>query len=122
MIAIKCGLYIAFWFVLNVNASAAEKIDWQGGGAKTGNRLAVLDFSYEGISTPLRDLLTEQFRQNLKKLNIYEVLDASMTNKVEIFYPGESLYGECKSKGCILELGKLLKVDLLGAFSGETVL
>ena len=115
MIAIKCGLYIAFWFVLNVNASAAEKIDWQGGGAKTGNRLAVLDFSYEGISTPLRDLLTEQFRQNLKKLNIYAVLDASMTNKVEIFYPGESLYGECKSKGCILELGKLLKVNYVVA-------
>jgi hypothetical protein len=115
MIAIKCGLYIAFWFVLNINASAAEKIDWQGGGAKTGNRLAVLDFSSEGISTPLRDLLTKQFRQNLKKLNIYEVLDASMTNKVEIFYPGESLYGECKSKGCILELGKLLKVNYVVA-------
>ena len=115
MIAIKCGLYIAFWYVLNVNASAAEKIDWQGGGAKTGNRLAVLDFSSEGISTPLRDLLTEQFRQNLKKLSIYEVLDASMTNKVEIFYPGESLYGECKSKGCILQLGKLLKVNFVVA-------
>ena len=115
MIAIKCGLYIAFWFVLNVNASAAEKIDWQVSGAKTGNRLAVLDFSSEGISMPLRDLLTEQFRQNLKKLNIYEVLDASMTNKVEIFYPGESLYGECKSKGCILELGKLLKVNFVVA-------
>ena len=99
IVATNCGLFIAFWFLLIVNASAAEKIDWQDGGAKTGNRLAVLDFSSEGISTPLRDLLTEQFRQNLKKLNIYEVLDASMTNKVEIFYPGESLYGECKSKG-----------------------
>ena len=115
MIVFKCSLFISFCFLLNVNVLAAEKIDWQGDGAKTGNRLAVLDFSSKGISMPLRDLLTEQFRQNLKKLNIYQVLDASMTNQVEIFYPGEMVYGECKSKGCILELGKLLKVNYIVA-------
>ena len=42
---------------------------------------------------------------------MYEVLDASMTNQVEIFYPGEEIYGECKSKGCIMELGKMLNVN-----------
>ena len=63
----------------------------------------------------MRNILTEQFRQNIKKLKIYEVLDASMTNQVEIFYPGEKIYGECKSKGCILELGRLLKVNYVVA-------
>ena len=38
-----------------------------------------------------------------------------MTNQVEIFYPGEKIYGECKSKGCILELGRLLKVNYVVA-------
>ena len=71
IIATNCGLFIAFWFLLSVNASAAEKVDWQDDGAKTGKRLAVLDFSSKGISLPMRDLLTEQFRQNIKKLNIY---------------------------------------------------
>ena len=115
IVATNCGLFIAFWFLLTVDASAAERIDWQGRGAKTGKRLAVLDFSSEGISLPMRDLLTEQFRQNIKKLNIYEVLDASMTNQVDIFYPGERVYGECKSKACILELGKILKVNFVVA-------
>jgi len=115
IITIKCVLSIAFWFSFNVDVSAAEKIDWQGSGVKTGKRLAVLEFSSQGISTPLRDLLTEQFRKNLKKLNIYEVLDSSMTNQVEIFYPGEMVYGKCKSKGCILELGKLLNVNFVVA-------
>ena len=115
IVATNCGLFIAFWFLLTVDASAAERIDWQGRGAKTGKRLAVLDFSSEGISLPMRDLLTEQFRQNIKKLNIYDVLDASMTNQVDIFYPGERVYGECKSKACILELGKILKVNFVVA-------
>ena len=48
---------------------------------------------------------------------MYEVLDASMTNQVEIFYPGEEIYGECKSKGCIMELGKMLKVNYIIAGS-----
>ena len=115
IITIKCALSIAFWFLFIVDVSAAEKIDWQGSGVKTGKRLAVLEFSSQGISTPVRDLLTEQFRKNLKKLNIYEVLDSSMTNQVEIFYPGEMVYGKCKSKGCILELGKLLNVNFVVA-------
>lgn len=109
-------LTIAFLsFIINEHVFSAEKIDWEDKALKTGNRLAVLDFSAKGISDPMRDILTEQFRQNLKKLKIYEVLDASMTNQVEIFYPGEKIYGECKSKGCILELGRLLKVNYVVA-------
>ena len=92
---------------------SAEKIDWKGSEPKTGNRLAVLEFSSEGISVPIKTLLTEQFRLNIRKLKMYEVLDASMTNQVEIFYPGEEVYGECKSKGCIMELGKMLHVNYI---------
>ena len=32
---------------------SAEKIDWKGSEPKTGNRLAVLEFSSEGISVPI---------------------------------------------------------------------
>ncbi len=98
-------------------AFPAEKLDLKGSQPQTGNRLAVLEFSSEGISVPIQNLLTEQFRLNIKKLKMYEVLDASMTNQVEIFYPGEEIYGECKSKGCIMELGKMLKVNYIIAGS-----
>ena len=96
---------------------SAEKIDWKDSEPKTGNRLAVLEFSSDGISEPIRSLLTDQFRLNLRKLRMYEVLDGSMTNQVEIFYPGEEVYGECKSKGCIMELGKMLNVNYIIAGS-----
>ena len=71
-------------FIVNEHVFSAEKIDWKDKALKTGNRLAVLDFSAKGISDPMKDILTKQFRQNIKKLKIYEVLDASMTNQVEI--------------------------------------
>ena len=62
-------LTIAFLsFIVNEHVFSAEKIDWEDKALKTGNRLAVLDFSAKGISDPMRDILTEQFRQNLKKL------------------------------------------------------
>ena len=87
--------------LLGINPSqivfSAEIIDWKGSEPKTGNRLAVLEFSSEGISLPMQTLLTEQFRLNIRKLKMYEVLDASMTSQVEIFYPGEEIYGECKN-------------------------
>ena len=109
--------YALMLLLLGINPSqivfSAEIIDWKGSEPKTGNRLAVLEFSSEGISLPMQTLLTEQFRLNIRKLKMYEVLDASMTNQVEIFYPGEEIYGDCKSKGCIMDLGKLLKVNYI---------
>ena len=66
-------------------AFSAEKIEWKDSEPKTGNRLAVLEFSSDGISEPIRSLLTDQFRLNLRKLRMYEVLDGSMTNQVRYF-------------------------------------
>ena len=94
-------------------AFPAEKLDLKGSQPHTGNRLAVLKFNSKGISAPIQNLLTEQFRLNIRKLKMYEVLDASLTNQVEIFYPGEEIYGECKSKGCIMELGNMLNVNYI---------
>ena len=111
-----CLLFFAMvllGIIPNQRAFPAEKLDLKGSQPQMGNRLAVLEFSSEGISAPLQNLLTEQFRLNIKKLKMYEVLDASMTNQVEIFYPGEEIYGECKSKGCIMELGKMLNVNYI---------
>ncbi len=87
-------------------AFSAEKIEWKDSEPKTGNRLAVLEFSSDGISEPIRSLLTDQFRLNLRKLRMYEVLDGSMTNQVEIFYPGEEVYGECSQRDVSWSLGK----------------
>ena len=113
--------YALMLLLLGINPSqivfSAEIIDWKGSEPKTGNRLAVLEFSSEGISLPMQTLLTEQFRLNIRKLKMYEVLDASMTNQVEIFYPGEEIYGKCKSERCIMDLGKLLKVNYIIAGS-----
>ena len=82
----KVRVYSLFMMLLMIifidNASAAEKIDWKGNEPETGNRLAVLEFSSDGISVPMQNLLTEQFRKNINKLGMYEVLDASMTNQV----------------------------------------
>ena len=115
-----CLVFFAILFLRVVSperAFCAEKIDWKDSKPKTGNRLAILEFSSEGVSEPIRSLLTDQFRLNIKNLKMYEVLDRSMTNQVEIFYPGEEIYGECKSKGCIMELGKMLKVNYVIAGS-----
>ena len=115
-----CLIFFVILFLAVVppeKAFSAEKIDWKDSEPKTGNRLAVLEFSSEGISEPIRALLTDQFRLNLRNLKMYEVLDGSMTNQVEIFYPGEEIYGECKSKGCIMELGKMLNVNYIIAGS-----
>ena len=115
-----CLVFFVILFLRVVSperAFCAEKIDWKDSKPKTGNRLAILEFSSEGVSEPIRSLLTDQFRLNIKNLKMYEVLDRSMTNQVEIFYPGEEIYGECKSKGCIMELGKMLKVNYVIAGS-----
>ena len=82
-------------------------------GSQTGNRLAVLEFASKDISAPMKTLLTEQFRETLKKLNMYEVLDQGFIDRVEIFYPGETVYGECATLRCITELGKMLGVNYL---------
>ena len=92
---------------------SAETMESDQVGSQTGNRLAVLEFGSKGISAPMKILLTEQFRETLKKLNMYEVLDKGFTDRVEIFYPGETVYGECATLRCITELGKMLGVNYL---------
>ena len=66
----------------------------------------MLEFSSEGISEPIRALLTDQFRLNLRNLKMYEVLDGSMTNQVEIFYPGERFTVNVKSRDALWSLEK----------------
>ena len=94
---------------------SAETVKWDQVESKTSNRLAVLEFQSKGISAPMKIILTKQFRETLKKLKMYEVLDEGLTDRVEIFYPGEAVYGECTTKGCIIELGKMLGVNYIVA-------
>ena len=103
--------FLAPFFLLAL--VSAETMESDQVGSKTGNRLAVLEFGSKGISAPMKILLTEQFRETLKKLNMYDVLDQGFTDRVEIFYPGEAVYGECTTLRCIIELGKMLGVNYL---------
>ena len=106
------------WFIVQLAALtllSAETVKWDEVDSQTGNRLAVLEFQSTGISAPMKTLLTEQFRETLRKLNIYDILDEGFNDRVEIFYPGEDVYGECMSKNCIIELGKMLGVNYVVA-------
>ena len=104
-----CLIFFVILFLAVVSperAFSAEKIDWKDSEPKTGNRLAVLEFSSEGISEPIRALLTDQFRLNLRNLKMYEVLDGSMTNQVEIFYPGKRFTVNVSPRDALWSSGK----------------
>ncbi|HIA79536.1 MAG TPA: hypothetical protein EYO07_05185, partial [Candidatus Marinimicrobia bacterium] len=60
---------------------SAETVKWDKVDSQTGNRLAVLEFQSTGISTPMKTLLTQQFRETLRKLNIYDTLDEGFNNR-----------------------------------------
>ena len=51
-------MLVLLGFIPTEKAFPAEKIDWKGSEPKTGNRLAVLEFSSKGISAPIQNLLT----------------------------------------------------------------
>ena len=90
-----------------------QEINWDKVTSTTGNRLAVLEFSSVGISDPIRALLTNQFRGTLKSLNIYDVIDKKLSDRVDILHPEQDLYGNCNSKQCIIDIGKMLNVNFI---------
>ena len=78
---------------------------------RTGNHLAVLRFEGWSISEPLTNFLTEELRQTISELNIFQVQDSGLTHEVDIFYPRSKDYWSCWSQECAIDLGKRLNVN-----------
>ena len=78
---------------------------------KTGNQLAVLRFEGWSISEPLTEFLTEELRETIRELEIFQVQDRGLTNEISIFYPRKKDYWACWSEDCAIDLGKRLKVN-----------
>ena len=79
----------------------------------TGNKLAVLRFEGWGISDPLTIFLTEEFRETIRELDVFQVQDRGITNEIKIFYPLKKDYWACWSEECVLDLGKRLNVNYI---------
>ena len=78
---------------------------------KTGTSLAIFEFEARGISIPLAKRMTEQFRNTVRKLDMFEVQDRGLTQRINIFRPETNDYWDCWNKDCALERGRLLNVN-----------
>ena len=54
---------------------------------ETGTGLAIFEFEGKGISVPLAARMTEEFRNTVRRLNIFEVQDRGLTQRINIFRP-----------------------------------
>ena len=102
------GIIIAHLLGFCFAANATKRISF-----KTGNKLAVLAFESYGISEPITEHLTEELRQSIRVLKIFNVQDKDITNDINIFYPRKKNYWACWSKECAVDIGKQLKVNFV---------
>ena len=78
---------------------------------QTGKKLAVFEFEGKDISAPLITKMTEEFRNTVRDLKIFEVQDRSLTQRVNIYKPETQDYWDCWDIHCALERGRLLDVN-----------
>ena len=100
------GIIISHLFCLCYGAEFTRSFSF-----KTGNQLAVLRFEGWAISEPLTEHLTEELRQSIRELNIFQVQDRGLTNEISIFYPRTKDYWACWSEECAIDLGRRLNVN-----------
>ncbi|MBT3590385.1 MAG: hypothetical protein HOK52_11395 [Candidatus Marinimicrobia bacterium] len=86
---------------------------------QSGNKLAVLPFEGRGISAPLTAHVTEEFRKAVRSLNIYQVQDKDITERLEIFTPKSKTYWNCWSVGCAIDRGRQLNANYVIAGNVE---
>ena len=53
----------------------------------------MLEFEGWSISEPLTKFLTEEFRETIRELEIFQVQDQGLTNEISIFYPRTKITG-----------------------------
>ena len=100
------GIFILHLFGLCFAADSTKVVSF-----KTGNKLSVLRFEGWSISEPLTEFLTEELRQTIRDLEIFQVQDSGLTYEIDIFYPKRKDYWACWSKECAIDLGKRLNVN-----------
>ena len=92
------GIIIAHLLSFCFAANATKRISF-----KTGNKLAVLTFESYGISDPITEHLTEELRQSIRVLKIFNVQDKDITNDINIFYPRKKkIIGHVGAKSALL--------------------
>ena len=69
---------------------------------QTGKKLAVFEFEGKDISAPLITKMTEEFRNTVRDLRIFEVQDRSLTQRVNILLPEPTDYWNCLDIDCAL--------------------
>ena len=104
------GIFILHLFGLCFAADSTKVVSF-----KTGNKLSVLRFEGWSISEPLTEFLTEELRQTIRDLEIFQVQDSGLTYEIDIFYPKRKDYWACWSKECAIDLGKRLNVNYVMA-------
>ena len=108
MILIIRGIVIVHIVSVCIGASITKKISF-----KTGNKLAVLRFEGDGVSDPLIDHLTEELRQSIRDLKIFNVQNRDISDDVHIFSPRGKNYWACWSKECAVDIGRQLGVNFV---------
>ena len=106
MMLVIRGIIILHLFCLCYCAEGKKNLSM-----RTGNHLAVLRFEGWSISEPLTNFLTEELRQTISELNIFQVQDSGLTHEVNIFYPRSKDYWSCWSQECAIDLGRRLNVN-----------
>ena len=100
------GIIIVHLVSVCIAANTTKKISFE-----TGNKLAVLRFEGDGVSDPLIEHLTEELRQSIRDLKIFNVQNQDITNDVHIFYPRSKDYWSCWNKECAVDIGRQLRVN-----------
>ncbi len=108
MILIIRGIIIVHIVSVCIGASTTKKISF-----KTGNKLAVLRFEGDGVSDPLIEHLTEELRQSIRDLKIFNVQNRDISDDVHIFSPRGKNYWACWSKECAVDIGRQLGVNFV---------
>ena len=106
MMSVIRGIIIAYLVTFCVAQEATKTVSF-----KTGNDLAVLRFEGWAISDPLTEFLTEELRETIRELDIFQVQDRGITNEVNIYYPRTKDYWACWSQECAVDLGRRLNVN-----------
>ncbi len=78
---------------------------------KTGNQLAVLEFEGWSISEPLTKFLTEEFRETIRELEIFQVQDIDLGKRLKVNYV---IAGNIQKKDLneFLINGRLFSIDM----------
>ena len=100
------GIIIVHLVSVCIAANTTKKISFE-----TGNKLAVLRFEGDGVSDPLIEHLTEELRQSIRDLKIFNVQNRDITNDIHIFYPRGKDYWACWNKECAVDIGRQLRVN-----------